>query len=50
MLGGSMKTSGAVDPIAIDERQRRHPEPRRLRHERFRLLGSLEKRERRLRV
>ena len=50
VLRGAMKAGGPVDSIAIDERQRRHPEPRRLRHERLRLLRSFQKRERGLRV
>ena len=50
MLRSPVKSSGTVDAVTIDERQRRHPEPRRLAHERLRLLRPLQKRERRLRV
>ena len=50
VLRGPVEARRAVDAVAIDERQRRHLEPRGLAHERLRLLGAFEKRERGLRV
>jgi len=50
VLRGPMQARGAVHAVAIDQRQRRHALARRRLHQRLRLLGALEKRERRLRV
>src|SRR2546426_8544505 len=47
---GAMEARRAVDAVAVHERQRRHATPRRLRHQRLRLIRALEKRERRLRM
>ena len=46
----TVKPRRAIHTVAIDQRERRHATPRRLRHECFRMIRALEKRKRRLRM